>query len=383
MAWYEGTFSCGHEGRVNVVGPQKERQWKIERKFNNLCEDCYKSYLEEERERKQREAQEKGKEMELPELNGTTKQINWAIVLRQEFMEVVEILPKKLIEYENMGFDTEGLDSYVIHEVADWIVTTKTNATYWINKRYDKVLDIILEERKNALKTDSEKLEEILVHDLRLEATVIPENQIASGIVEITVKEDCVSAKYEKNWDFIEIVKDLNYTWKDGQWKKEIWEIVGTASDRAAELGNKLLNAGFSVMILEEEIRNMAINGTYEPQHDRWIVARKKEFEEGKLVLRWEIRSKSLYEASRKLPGSTWNKGTVVKLDYYREIQEFAELYDFKITQKAQAALDEYRNTIEKIENTIPAKKEEKQYKDGLKNILDSSNDILNDLKDD
>ena len=25
MAWYEGTFACGHEGRVNIIGPQKDR----------------------------------------------------------------------------------------------------------------------------------------------------------------------------------------------------------------------------------------------------------------------------------------------------------------------------------------------------------------------
>lgn len=29
MAWYEGTFSCGHEGRVNIIGPNKDCQWKI------------------------------------------------------------------------------------------------------------------------------------------------------------------------------------------------------------------------------------------------------------------------------------------------------------------------------------------------------------------
>ena len=25
MAWYEGTYACGHEGRVNIIGPQKDR----------------------------------------------------------------------------------------------------------------------------------------------------------------------------------------------------------------------------------------------------------------------------------------------------------------------------------------------------------------------
>ena len=42
MAWYNGTFSCGHEGRVNVIGKIKDREWKTERKFSNMCPDCYK-----------------------------------------------------------------------------------------------------------------------------------------------------------------------------------------------------------------------------------------------------------------------------------------------------------------------------------------------------
>lgn len=28
MAWYEGTYACGHEGRVNIIGPQKDRGYK-------------------------------------------------------------------------------------------------------------------------------------------------------------------------------------------------------------------------------------------------------------------------------------------------------------------------------------------------------------------
>lgn len=35
MAWYYGTFACGHEGRVNIIGPHKDRKWKKERAFSN------------------------------------------------------------------------------------------------------------------------------------------------------------------------------------------------------------------------------------------------------------------------------------------------------------------------------------------------------------
>ena len=30
MAWYNGTFSCGHEGKVNIIGKAKDREWKMD-----------------------------------------------------------------------------------------------------------------------------------------------------------------------------------------------------------------------------------------------------------------------------------------------------------------------------------------------------------------
>ncbi|MEG6613779.1 hypothetical protein V6C42_13065 [Pseudoclostridium thermosuccinogenes] len=50
MAWYYGTYACGHEGRVNIIGPHSSRQWIADRKFEGLCPECYQKELEIERE---------------------------------------------------------------------------------------------------------------------------------------------------------------------------------------------------------------------------------------------------------------------------------------------------------------------------------------------
>jgi hypothetical protein len=42
MAWYYGTYSCGHEGRTNIVGPIKNRKWISDKHFDNECPDCCK-----------------------------------------------------------------------------------------------------------------------------------------------------------------------------------------------------------------------------------------------------------------------------------------------------------------------------------------------------
>lgn len=78
MAWYYGTYACGHEGRVNVIGPTKDREWKVNHHFEKLCPECYEKWQQEERERKSIEAQKETETLELPELEGTEKQVSWA-----------------------------------------------------------------------------------------------------------------------------------------------------------------------------------------------------------------------------------------------------------------------------------------------------------------
>lgn len=37
MAKYEGTYACGHDGVVNVIGKMSERQRKVDYAFSHLC----------------------------------------------------------------------------------------------------------------------------------------------------------------------------------------------------------------------------------------------------------------------------------------------------------------------------------------------------------
>ena len=42
MAKYDVTYSCGHEGTIGVFGPEKDRQWKVDRISEGLCPECAK-----------------------------------------------------------------------------------------------------------------------------------------------------------------------------------------------------------------------------------------------------------------------------------------------------------------------------------------------------
>lgn len=374
MAWYYGTFSCGHEGRVNIVGPVKDRKWKAERQFEKLCEKCWEAKLIADREKANVEAARQAKEMNLPELIGTEKQVAWATTLRQKRIEEIQA---------EIDSDTNSdRKKSKCAKVLDYMLKNKNTAPWYIDNRNETALGII-ECLAKEMPTEGELAEKALEQEVRAEATIFPRDATASGIVDIKIKADRVAAIYVKDENFREIVKDLGYRWQNGAWEKKISEITGTGIDRAAELGNKLLNAGFPICILDAEARQKAIDGTFEPEHTRWIHLITNGDYKGRLGIRWQGMDTRLYNVARRLPGSKYiSPYVVVKIDFYKEIEEFAELYEFRFTAAAKKAIEQYKNAVENATVIEPVEVQDVEYKDGLEAILDSSREVIEDLLD-
>ena len=272
-------------------------------------------------------------------------------------------------------------------KIRDYIITNITSARYYIDNRDEYIAYIIEQEKKEALKTEeqiiAEELEKMREEEIKKESTVYPEKRVTDVPVEIKTTNDTIKVYFEKNEDFRQIVKELGYRWNRPCWERELRVTNGTIEDRVAELGNKLLNAGFPVMILDKKAREKAISGNFEQEHTRWVYARMDDEYKGWLSIKWQGYNNDLYKTARKLPGSRWNKGVLVKVEYYKEIEDFAELYDFRFSEGATKLIEEHKKSLEDIEEVIPTKVKEKELKDGLKEILNSSTDILDDLKDD
>ena len=98
MAWYYGTFACGHEGRVNIIGPQKDREWKKERAFSHSCYECRQKEREERIQKENEESAKLSKEYEFPELTGSEKQVAWANTIRMNLFKDADKLLKELKE---------------------------------------------------------------------------------------------------------------------------------------------------------------------------------------------------------------------------------------------------------------------------------------------
>lgn len=386
MAKYNVTYACGHEGVVNIVGPYKNREWKRQREENKMCPDCWRKRIEEERARENEEAAKKAAEMELPELTGTPKQVAWANTLRQKMINAFDKITceewEGIVDYYDF-YNISDVKFEDLERIKNYILTTKTNASYFIDTRYDKIIDIVEREKGEALKSDEEKAldEEAkrLEKEAQAEATVFPNERETDAVVEITFNDKEVRARFERNEQFRLIVRGLGYRWDGSAWVRKISARTGSAEDRAAELGNRLLNEGFPIRIYDESVRESAVTGNFEPEHKRWIARLK---EKDRFAIIWTDGS-DMYRTARSLPGSKWERPFMtVSVERYTEVQEFAELYDFKLTPGAIEMIEEHLEATKKAEVVDPAKVENVDHKDGLKEILESGDEIIDDLKD-
>lgn len=394
MAWYSGTYKCGHEGRVNITGPLKYREYKKEQRFDRLCPECYKPIREAEINKINDEAEYKAEEYGLPVLTGTEKQIRWATTIRNNIIEKAEALLCErnlgqdcrfddIREIKGMPKKTREFHEYV-EEVFDYIMMNETRADYWI---FNRVFDLEFmisrsyEDYDNFVKDEEEK--EILL-DLveNYDWAVSPENVEHAGFVNITGDDKTLIVKYEKNDEFWKIVKRAKLEWDADirAYKRELTEYTGCFKDRAAEIGSELLLAGFSIIIENEEIRQNAVNGTYEKECTNWI---RYSNNDKLFYISWKGMNTEYYASARRIKNSKWNPQTsevVVGIEHYVEVMEFAEFKNFKLSKNALAAIDRYIKELENVERAVPKAAPTIEEKNKLEEMLKSSTSVINDL---
>jgi hypothetical protein len=340
-----------------------------------LCHECWEKKKQEEREAENMEAAKTAKEMEMPGLTGSEKQIAWANTIRVEKVKEMQGKIGRLKVKEKSKVKTI--------KAMEYIVSSNTNASWWIDNRNEDGVWMLLEAEKN-MPSDEELQEKKVEEQVYSESAVYPENCEYSNPAKITVQDNQVSTWFEINDKFKGTVKALGYRWNGTAWIKEISETTGTSAERAAELGNKLLNAGFPVVILDKEIRENAINAKYEPEHTRWIYHRISGEYKDWFAIEWSEDNKDLYESAREITRSRWSKpAVVVDPKFYSQVEDFANMYGFRFTRAAQGVLDKAKAIHDSAITVKPAEPKEEEKKNGLKDILKSSKEVLPDLMDD
>lgn len=342
MPAYNITYACGHDGTIRLRGPKRTREWIAKSKESELCPDCYKKHLEEKREFERTIARAEAKEQELTDLVGTEKQIAWAITIRAKYLSLLDET------LQSLHLSNE-IDSVIFQEVIESI-QNETAASWWIDNGCVSFFDkrILVNRYRDLLKL-RETTGCISPEEAIIEATLRPESPVTELPVEIQIKQDVISIKYpERNDTFREIVKDKGFRWSGDSWERRISKFAGTTQDRAGEIGNLLLKTGFILQVFDEEARGKAISGNYEPEQTRWV----KKLTEGKYVgwfsLTWEYGNQTIYEASRSIAGSRWNKPSVViPASQFEAILDLADEFGFKLSEGAQKLVDEAKRAKE------------------------------------
>lgn len=384
MAKYTVTHSCGHEEVVNLIGPHRDREWRMARMEEEVCHECYLRQLAAENAK----AAEENKKNELPALTGSEKQVAWAESIRaQRIASITETVrkgqEKSLLSINTNAhscfgrgrwFDPEDAPKgvtvepgrvYEFNGVAVYVTTSKgriadaaldrilneTSARWWIDNRLEADTALYFDAARAclALETTPEPVErEVKAADdqVRIEATVRPTNVKTETVAEIRTCDGEVQIAFPERHDgFRTLVKDLGYRWADGHWSRNVGKFAGTPRDRAAEAGNRILAAGFPIRIYDAAVRQSALDGAFAPEATRWVKATISGQYEGWFAISWGMKD-DFYGAAKRISGSRWNsedRDVAVPGRYFEEVLDFAEKYGFAVSDGARKLAENAR----------------------------------------
>lgn len=388
MAWYYGTYACGHEGRTNIIGPTKNRQWIADKRFEGLCPECEEKRREEERDKATEAARKAAEENEYPELTGTEKQVNWALTIREGIIrrasDDIENDECRSYPYNTYGVKMKRSEKAAYTaELIQWLLQ-KTSAKFWIDHRRDTFVYYYTE----MYEADKAKKAEIAIEKEVAEMVIIePEQKTHAGVAEVMIRNDKVCVYYQKDDDFRKIVKSNRYEfdWDNSCWFRKITKWSGPIEDRAAEIGNILLNEGFTIEIANE-MKECAIEGTFKEERRNWIWQAQENQEdqyEGWFMIYWPGKDDTLYSKARKLPGAKWSRERnciVVPDKSFKEVEDFAGIESFSISEGAKELIEAGYAATVKVNPQKPVKEEKV---DKLQRQLESDFEIPEDLRDD
>lgn len=363
MAKYNITFSCGHKGTVGLIGKHDYREWKLNwYQEVGLCPECEKERKEEERKREREELEKYITELELPQLSGTQKQIEWANELRAKRI-------KRILE---------TVQNNVQYDITLKQLSQQTNSAFWIEHRYDSDREFLDYLKQMIEKQEERMMENDIPQEIQEEFVIHPETSQHNGTVEISINETEVRVRYKKNETFREIVKRRKFKWNSDEvvWIKVCNEFTGSPIERASELTNKLLLNGFSVLCFNNDIVKNVQEGNFKPECTRWV-----DFHQC-FKITWDRYQEDYYDKAKRLPNAKWNTTTKcieVPKQFYAEVEDFCEVNNFSLTQNAKTIISQLKESERLV---MPNMKEEK-YSDKLKEILSTPVEVLQDLLDD
>lgn len=372
---------CGKSFAASRILASRDQanSWEEWAKSNIIqCDDCREKEREEEKAAANAKAAEAAKELELPELTGTEKQISWANTIRVAYFKSYSKIVAKYSELLSSERQQCEVEFKSFLEVAEHLFATKTSASFWIENR-DLTIRLVVHEHEKEFVKYKEKAE---VQEVVADYAVKPEITTADAIAEVKYSNSMLTVSFpSKNDALIKACKEIGMKWnsKDLVWERKLSEMSGT-TDRIIEIGHKLLKAGIPIAIADEATREKAVAGEYKEECVLWVM----NGPDDKLRVSWS--DGDWYEKSKRISGAKWSsekRNMMVPVSSFKEIRDFAECNNFKVTTLAKEKMDEYETELNKSKEVTVSERVEVEKPDKLKEILNSSDDIPSDLLDD
>lgn len=342
-----------------------------------LCSVCWKAEQDKKRTADLIVATEEAKKEELPELQGSEKQIAWATTIRHKVLSNIQLAYEgkaedfyfswnaieRLLgikgldalneEVKNLKLDTfeeryaykqefliRLLNSDRMLRALDSL-QSKTSAHWWIDNRDFRASALLVEEYERTEPTPNNTPTQIIA-DAKAEATVRPESPITETVAEIQIVGQEIRVSFpEKVESFRLLMHKFNFDWRKGYWGRSLNSRNGTPENRAVEIGNAILNAGFIIRIYDADLRSRAVTAEFEPEHTSWVSKISKGEHDGWFAIMWG-REDDYYAAAKKLPRSKYSKPfVVVPPEVFEEVMDFASLNGFMLTDTAKDAAEQ------------------------------------------
>jgi hypothetical protein len=381
MAKYDVTYSCGHSGAVNLLGPGKERERKLEwYRTSAVCPECYEKYKEEKNQAERMVMVEKAKSYDLPDLVGSEKQIAWALKIRDEFIKVTDkLMAHELRDMSRIIFETIRQGNFA-HESAKWWIETRESHIIEINRlgnafivgiceylgidekkktpdevaelieqsdiiqmpedeRYHIFTAIVQGEHPTRWKTAVTKDEIVIAAELEAERTIRPTEPKIETATKITLRasddgSSCITIRTsEYNQDISVLLKKSGFVWQSGSWIKNQNANQRDTVDRIIEAAVHALSHGYVVVLPDKNLVEKVLSADYQPFQTRLIRSM-----DGEFSIKWGKDDGDFYESAKRLHGAHWNREhrtMRVPASSFLEVEDFAEKFDFALSDMA------------------------------------------------
>lgn len=344
---------CGAELVLVLTGKRADAErradWML--KQGHVCDSCKDRQHEAEAARAQCEAQEKG----YPALQGTDKQVRWALTLREGVLCTVEALVSELLELEDAESFYRSSLSVVSPQL--WrraLAGSDEVSLALLQRRAVQVMEALLAKTQAGWWIDQRGVNPArIIASLGIDLTApVAEDEVLFFVYppEPKVQEAAIISRHggdvmirrcpsEVTQRFYQLHRKINYEHDSRAWLWHLDATLGEQDDRMAEVANFLLREGYPVATTDKSLLDKAVSGEFAPRHPHWLCAY------GRSQYRVVIETggtPALLREVRHIRGAKQLEGDwrwLVSASEWRSLREMADDFDIRVTGKADEVL--------------------------------------------